>query len=280
MEQCIPGIKQVAVMDTAFHQSMPKENFMYATPICFYEDYNLRKYGFHGTSYQYITKRMQELFGNENPNIIVCHIGSGASITAIKEGKSFDTTMGLTPLDGLMMGTRSGSLDPAVITYIMNETGKSAEEVIRILNKESGLQGITGKSDLRDVLQLAEEGDEKALLAKKMYTNIIYKTIGQYYFELDGNIDAIVFTAGVGENAIGLREIIIDRLSNVLPLELDPIKNESTAGYLEKREGTITTEDSVIPVYVVPTNEERMILEDTIEVISKQKSEKKVYEKK
>ncbi len=263
MQKCIPNIPQIAVFDTVFHQTIPKENYTYPVPYTWYEKYGVRKYGFHGTSHQYITQVMQKLLKKEKVNLIVCHIGSGVSISAIKDGKCYNTTMGLTPLDGLMMGTRSGSIDPSIVQYIMKNAKLSAEEVNNILNNESGFLGITGKSDMRDVEEMARNGNEKAILALGMYDNSVVRYIGQYYFELEGKIDAIVFTAGIGENSIEFRKHIVQKLSEPLDIKLDNSKNNGIAGYKVDIEGVITTPDSKIPIYVIPTNEEIMILRDT-----------------
>ena len=193
MKEALPEVPMVAVFDTAFHQTMPKKNYMYPVPMEWYEQYGVRKYGFHGTSHKYITEVMQEKLGKEEVNLIICHIGSGASISAIKAGKSYDTTMGLTALDGLMMGTRSGAIDPSIIEYMCKETGKSVSEITLELNKKSGLLGVSGASDCRDVEKLASEGKEEAVLALEMYTDRIAKYIGEYFIELEGNIDGIMF---------------------------------------------------------------------------------------
>ncbi len=263
MRESLPEVPQVAVFDTAYHQTMPEENYKYAVPEEWYEKYSVRKYGFHGTSHKYIAETMIEKLNKKDANLIICHIGSGASISAVKDGKCYNTTMGLTPLDGLIMGTRSGSIDPSIIEYVVKSTGKTVEEVTQDLNKKSGLLAICGKNDLRDIEDLVASGDKKAKLAINMFANSIIKYIADYYFELDGNVDAIVFTAGVGENDIDLRKQIVDKISNPLNIKLDEKRNDSIARFRSEREGIITTDDSKIPVYVVPTNEEIMILRDT-----------------
>lgn len=255
-------IPQVAVFDTSFHQSMPKESFMYPVPYEWYEQYGVRKYGFHGTSYRYITKTMEEKLGKDKVNLIVCHIGSGASIAAVKDSKCFNTTMGLTPLAGLMMGTRSGDIDPSIIEYMCKKTSKSVEEITNVLNKQSGLKGISGQNDFRDVEELMEKGDEKAQLAFDMVKNTIVKFISQYYVELDGEVDAIVFTAGAGENDIDLRREVLKKLKP-LGILLDEAANDDIAKFRSKKSGIATTEDSKVPVYVEPTDEEAVILMDT-----------------
>jgi len=263
MQESLPNVVQVAVFDTAFHQTMPKVNFIYPVPYEWYKDHAVRKYGFHGTSHKYITTTMKRLLNKEDVNLIICHIGSGASIAAIKSGKCFDTTMGLTPLDGLMMGTRCGSVDPSIIEYICKETGQTVEEITQMLNKKSGLLGICGKNDFRDVEELAAQKDENAILALQMITNSIVKYIAQYYFELDATVDAIVFTAGAGENDIQLREMIIKKLEKPLNIKLDKPANDNIAKFKDNRSGYITTQDSKVPVYVLPTDEEIMIVRDT-----------------
>ena len=273
LKDIIPNINNVAVFDTAFHQTMPVENYLYATPYSWYENNGVRKYGFHGTSHKYITGVMQEKLHKKDINIISCHLGSGASIACIKDGKCYDTSMGLTPLDGLVMGTRSGSIDPSIITYMMSETNKSAEEIINDLNKKSGLYGMCGKSDFRDVLNLIEQNDKRAKIAYTKFRNAVVRYIAEYYVELDGNVDAIVFTAGIGENVMNIRKSIIDKLSHPLHLELDEKENESIAKFKNKQEGKITTDNSSIPVYVVPTDEEVMILNDTYDLTREKNKE-------
>ncbi len=275
MKKLMPDVPQVAVFDTAFHQTMPQENFMYAVPIEWYRDNSVRKYGFHGTSHKYITESMQEHFKKKDVNLIICHIGSGASICAVKDGKCHNTTMGLTPLDGLVMGTRCGTIDSSVIEYICKERNLSVEEVNHILNKNSGLLGIAGKNDFRDIEELANNGDEMAQLAIKMLRKSIVNFIAQYFVELNGELDAIVFTAGIGENAITLRADIINSISNALGVELDSNANNSVASFKDKKSGVISTIHSKFQVIVMPTNEEYMILKDTFE-LSQQLKEKDI----
>jgi len=263
----LPGVPMVAVYDTAFHQSMPEVNYIYPVPFEWYENYGVRKYGFHGTSHKYITKRMQELLGKEDVNIINCHIGSGSSICCIKDGKSYDTTMGLTPLDGLMMGTRSGSIDPSIIEYVAKESGMNVTEIINILNKKSGLLGVSKKySDHRDIEVGMEENDPLCILADDLYVDRIVKYIAEYYVKLEGQVDAITFTAGLGENAREFREKIIKNLA-CLGIKIDFERNMSCASYCPTQEGIISSDDSSIPVYVIPTNEELMIALDTYELV-------------
>ena len=246
---------------------MPKKNYMYPVPYEWYLNYGVRKYGFHGTSHKYITVKMKELLKKDDVNLIICHIGSGASISAIKEGKCFDTTMGITPLDGLMMGTRSGSIDPSILEYVCKEADMTISDVTNDLNKKSGFLGISGFSDCRDVEEAAAKGDERAVLALDMYNDRIAKYIADYYIELEGKVDAIVFTAGVGENGSAVRESVISRLKP-LGIELDKKVNESVAGFKDVSEGIISNKKSKVPVWVLPTNEELMIIKDTYEIVN------------
>ena len=266
LKEVLPNVPMVAVYDTAFHQTMPKENFMYPVPYEWYLNYGVRKYGFHGTSHKYITTVMKEKLGKEDVNLIICHIGSGASISAIKDGKCYDTTMGITPLDGLMMGTRSGAIDPSILEYVCKESGESISDVTNALNKKSGLLGISGFSDSRDVETAAANGDERAMLALRMYNDRVAKYVADYYIELEGKVDAIIFTAGVGENGCDARLDIIKKLAP-LGIKLDEGENSQIASYKDKHEGLISSKDSTIPVYVVPTNEELMIIKDTYKLI-------------
>ena len=266
MQAVLPNVPMVAVYDTAFHQTMPKENYIYPVPMEWYTEYGVRKYGFHGTSHKYITTKMKEKLGRDDVNLIICHIGSGASISAVKDGKCYDTTMGLTPLDGLMMGTRSGAIDPSIIEYVCGETGKTVAEVTNELNKKSGLLGVAGFSDSRDVENAAAEGNEDAKLAITMYNNRIAKYVAEYFIELEGKVDAIVFTAGVGENGREARADIVAKLAP-LGVKLDDEVNDNVASYKDQHEGIISAEDSSITVYVVPTNEELMIIKDTYELV-------------
>ncbi len=263
MNEVLPTVPQVAVFDTAFHQTMPIDNYMYAVPYDWYKENGVRKYGFHGTSHKYITEKMQSILNNDEINLIICHIGSGASISCIQNGICIDTTMGLTPLDGLIMGTRSGAIDSSIIEYISKEKNLSIEQITSILNKNSGLIGIAGKNDFRDLEALANNGDKKAQLAIQMMKKSIIKCIAQYYFELDGNLDAIVFTAGIGENAILLREDLVNSLSNIMGIELDQEANNNISRYKSSQSGFISKPGSKTKVIVLPTNEEYIILKDT-----------------
>ena len=274
MKFMLPRIPQVAVFDTAFHQTMPKENYMYPVPYDWYLENGVRKYGFHGSSHKYITQTMKDKLNKDDPNLIICHIGSGASLSLIKDGKCYDTTMGLTPLDGLMMGTRSGVIDSSILEYICHERNMTIEEVTNALNKQSGLLGISSKNDLRDVQELQEAGDERAELALNMLKKSIIDHIAKYYFEAKGEIDAIIFTAGIGENSISLREDLLNELEPVINTYIDKDKNNEIAGYKDINEGIITTSESNIPVYVIPTDEEAMILEDTYNLVNERQLEK------
>ncbi|MDU5743761.1 MAG: acetate kinase, partial [Finegoldia magna] len=258
-EKLAPGKKNIAVFDTAFHQTMPAKTFMYAIPYEYHEDYRLRKFGFHGTSHRYITLRTQQLLGKEDINIITVHLGNGSSIAAVKNGKCYDTSMGLTPLEGLLMGTRSGDLDPTVMTFLMNEKGYSADEMNQILNKKSGVLGVSGiSSDFRDLEEEAEKGNDRAQLALDMFIERVKRYIGGYMAEL-GHVDAICFAGGIGENSSSMRKDILDTFEE-LGVKLDLEKNNT------REEALISADDSKVKVYVVPTNEELMIARDTLEL--------------
>ena len=267
MKQYLSDIPQVAVFDTAFHQTIPKENYMYAVPYEWYLNNKVRKYGFHGTSHKYITLKMSEILGRENVNLIICHVGSGASVTCIRDGKSFDTSMGLTPLDGLVMGTRSGSIDPSIIQFMIDETGMNLTDVMNDLNRNSGLKGICGKNDFRDVIKLIHDGNSEAKLAYDVFMDSIIKYIAEYYFELEGNVDAIVFTAGVLENNPVLRGDIVNKISSSLNITLDTNINDNIGAGRDNKSGIITTNKSRIPVYVIPTDEELMIVKDCYNIV-------------
>ncbi len=269
MQEAMPNTIQVAVFDTAFHQTMPEENYIYAVPYEWYLKYKVRRYGFHGTSHKYITEHMQEKLNKKNVNLIICHVGSGASISCVKNGECFATTMGLTPLDGLVMGTRSGAVDPSIIKFMADESGLNVDFITEELNKKSGLLGICGKNDFRDVLKLKESGDERGILAYNIFRNSIINYIAEYYFKLLGNVDAIVFTAGVLENNAILRADIVNRISTCIDMSLDDEMNNNIGYGHDLKEGLITKENSKIPVYVVPTSEEIMIVRDTYEIVNK-----------
>ena len=266
MKKALPNVTNVAIFETAFHQTMPKENYIYPVPYEWYTKYGVRKYGFHGTSHKYITGEMKKRLDKEDVNLIICHVGSGASIACIKNGKCYDTTMGITPLDGLMMGTRSGAIDPSIIEYVMHESGMSIEEVTNALNKKSGFLGICGSADCRDVEEKMENGDELAKLAYTMYANRIAKYIADYYVALEGNVDAIVFTAGVLENGSLMRSEILKRLK-CLGITENEEENEKIASFKSVHEGIISGDDSKVKVIVLPTDEEVMIALDTYELV-------------
>ncbi|MBY6180589.1 acetate kinase [Staphylococcaceae bacterium DP2N0-1] len=260
-KKLLPEIPHVAVFDTSFHQTMPEQAYLYSLPYRYYEDYGIRKYGFHGTSHKYVSRRAAEILGKpiEELRIISCHIGNGASIAAIDGGESIDTSMGFTPLAGVTMGTRSGNLDPALIPYIMEKTGKNADEVLNILNKESGLLGITGtSSDLRDLTEEAKHGRHRARVALDLFASKIHKYIGSYAARMHG-VDVIVFTAGIGENSHIIRGKVLEGLE-FMGVYWDPKKNENLHG----EEGDINYPHSPVKVLVVPTDEEVMISRDVI----------------
>ncbi len=260
----LPSIPQVAVFDTAFHQTMPASAFMYGIPYEAYEKYGVRRYGFHGTSHRYVSARVCEFLGiqAEGTKIITCHVGNGGSITAIKDGKSIDTSMGFTPLEGLLMGTRSGDIDAGAVTYLMEKEGLDAKGISNYLNKKGGVAGISGlSSDMRDIEAADKAGEPKAVLAMSMYAYRIKKYIGAYTAAL-GGVDVIVFTGGVGENQIGLRAQICNELA-YMGVELDEVANDTKG-----EEIVITKPTSKVKVVVVPTDEEFMIASDTLELIA------------
>ena len=264
----MPTTPQVCVFDNAFHSTMPDYAYLYAVPYELYEKYHVRRYGFHGTSNRYVSKRVCEILGLDvnNSKIITCHIGNGASVAAVLNGKVIDTSMGLTPLAGLMMGTRCGDIDPSAVTYLMEKLGKKPQEMADYLNKKSGVVGITGiSSDMRDIENAASEGNERAQLALKMYDYRIKKYIGAYAAAL-GGVDAIVFTAGVGENQTGTREKACEGLE-FLGINIDVAKNATIRG----EEAIISTPESKVKVVVVPTDEEIVIARDTKELVEKVK---------
>ena len=264
----LPSTPNVGVFDTAFHQTMAKEQFLYSMPLSWYYDYKVRKYGFHGTSHKFITKTMKEILKKDDVNLIICHIGSGGSLCAVKDGKSFDTTMGFTPNAGIMMGTRSGDIDYSVIPYIMKNANMTLEEVDNTLNKKSGLLGIGGSSDCRDVEDAIAAGNKEAKLAYDMYVERIASYVATYYMKLEGKIDALVLTAGVGENGSGFRKDLVEKLA-CFGIKLNDEVNNTIASFKSVHSGIITTNDSKFPVYVVPTDEELMIATDTYNIINK-----------
>ncbi|MGG3999952.1 acetate kinase [Anoxybacillus kestanbolensis] len=256
----LPNVPAVAVFDTAFHQTMPEQSFLYSLPYEYYEKFGIRKYGFHGTSHKYVTQRAAELLGRpiEQLRLISCHLGNGASIAAVEGGKSIDTSMGFTPLAGVSMGTRSGNIDPALIPYIMQKTGKTAEEVIDILNKKSGMLGLTGfSSDLRDIEEAASKGDRRAELALEVFAGRIHKYIGSYAARMCG-VDAIIFTAGIGENSDVVRAKVLRGLE-FMGVYWDPALNK-----VRGKEAFINYPHSPVKVLVIPTNEEVMIARDVM----------------
>ena len=254
---------QTAIFDTAFHATMPKENFMYPVPYEWYTEHGVRRYGMHGTSHRYVSKRINEILGREDTKVITCHIGNGASISAVVNGKCINTSMGLTPNAGLMMGSRCGDIDCSIVPYIMDQAGMTTKEIDNALNKHSGFIGISGiSSDARDIEDGVEKGNERCILAQKMYVRRVINYIAMYYVEM-GGADAIVFTAGLGENSIATRKLVIEGLS-VLGIKLDEKANN-----VRGKEKLITTPDSTVPCYVIPTDEELMIARDTYELANK-----------
>lgn len=255
----MPGIPQVGVFDTAFHQTMPAEAYMYALPYSYYEKYKVRKYGFHGTSHKYVSKEAAKMMGRayEDLKIITCHLGNGSSVSAVKNGKCIDTSMGFTPLDGVVMGTRTGSMDPAVVTFIMESEHLTAKEMDNIMNKRSGVFGVSGiSSDFRDLTSAAQKGDERASLAIKMFTYSVKKLIGAYAAAM-GGVDAVVFTAGVGENDSAARKSIVSGLE-FMGINIDEEKNKKRGEAID-----ISAEGALVRTFVIPTNEELMIAIDT-----------------
>lgn len=261
----MPHTPMVGVFDTAFHQTMPPESYIYAIPYEYYEKYGIRRYGFHGTSHKYVAEKAAEMLGKDinKLKLITCHLGNGASVTAIKNGKSIDTSMGFTPLEGLVMGTRCGDIDPAIVTFMREKEGLKPGEANDILNKKSGVLGISGvSSDFRDLEKAAEEGNERAILALKVFARKVRFYIGAYIAEMNG-VDAIVFTAGVGENDIGMRDLICSDLGN-LGIKIDLAKNR-----VRGKETVLSTDDSKVKILLVPTNEELMIARDTYHIVTK-----------
>lgn len=256
----LPNVPAVAVFDTAFHQTMPESSFLYSLPYEYYEKYGIRKYGFHGMSHKYVSYRAAELLDRpiENLRLISCHLGNGASIAAVCKGKSIDTSMGFTPLAGVTMGTRSGNIDPALMPYIMEKTGKTADEVLQVLNKESGMLALSGfSSDLRDIENEAEKGHDRAELALEVFASRIHKYIGSYAARMYG-VDAIIFTAGIGENSSSIRQRVLRGLE-FMGVYFDPSLNE-----VRGKEAFISYPHSPVKVMVIPTNEEVMIARDVV----------------
>ena len=268
-EKVMPTTPQIAVFDTAFHQTMPAKAYMYGVPKKYHDELGVRRYGFHGTSHRYVSKRVCEYLGipQEGTKIIICHLGNGSSLSACVDGKCVDTSMGLTPLEGLLMGTRCGSCDPAVVQFIANHEGMTPDQVLDMMNKKSGLLGISGtSSDMRDVDAAADAGDENAELARQMLVYGIQKYIGSYAAAM-GGVDMIVFTAGIGENNGKLRERVMANFE-YLGAKLDIAKNAACADG-KATECIVSTDDSKVKILVIPTNEEIMIARDTLELVSK-----------
>ena len=263
-KKCMPGVPMVGVFDTAFHQTMPKEAYMYALPYEYYEKYKVRRYGFHGTSHSFVSKRTAEFLGKDvkDMKIVVCHLGNGSSISAVKYGESIDTSMGLTPLEGVPMGTRSGDLDPAILEFLAKKEDKDIFQLVNILNKKSGVFGLSGElsSDFRDLEDAAAEGNEQAKLARDVFTYNVAKYVGAYAAAMNG-IDAIAFTAGVGENDHLVREDIVARLG-FLGVELDKEANKKRG-----IDNIISTPESKVTVCVIPTNEELAIARETLALV-------------
>ena len=256
-QEVFPNATQTVVFDTAFHQTMPEENYLYALPYDFYEKYKVRRYGAHGTSHKYVALRANEILGRENTRLITYHIGNGASISAIKDGKCINTSMGLTPNAGLIMGSRCGDIDATIVTYLIDKKGFSASEIEKVMNKESGFLGISGvSSDSRDIEAGIEAGNEKCILAQRMYVKRIVDYIAKYYMEL-GGCDAIIFTAGVGENSMGVRLGVMNGLAAI------GVKADPEANNIRGEERMVSAADSSIPCYIIPTDEEVMIARDT-----------------
>lgn len=263
MEVLLPGVPQVGVFDTAFHQTMPASSFMYALPYKYYKEDGVRRYGFHGTSHRYVSQRVCEILGVDikDVKIITCHVGNGGSITAIEGGRSVDTSMGLTPTEGLMMGTRVGDVDPGALTYLMTKHGLTAADMQRIINKESGMAGVSGiSSDMREIEAAVNASDERATLGLEMYIKRITKYIGAYAAEM-GGVDIIVFTGGVGENQTGLRADVC------APLAFMGVEIDKEANAARGVEAVISTAESKVKVVVVPTDEELMIARDTAALV-------------
>ena len=258
----LPNTLMVAVFDTAFHQTISEENFLYPVPYEWYEQYGVRKYGFYGTSHKYVTEEIRKILGRDNFKLISCHLGNGGSVSAIKDMKVVDTSTGFTPLSGIVMGTRSGDIDPSIIPFVMEKEGKNVGEIIDDLTKHSGLLGISEYShDMRDILEQCDKGNEKAILAKNKFVRRVVDFISQYYVLL-GGVDAIVFTAGIGENSVPIRREICERLA-CLGVKIDLDMNNKKC-----EEVKISTNDSSIAIYTIPTDEELMVAKDTLELIT------------
>ncbi len=265
MEKLLPGVKQVAVFDTSFHQTMPKESYLFAIPYEYYEKYKIRRYGFHGTSHKFVAQKCCTMMGVdfESVNIITCHLGNGASVAAIKKGKSIDTSMGFTPVDGLMMGTRCGAIDPGVLLFIAEKENLSLKDVNNVINKKSGVLGISGlSSDMRDLENASAEGNERAALAIRMYAYRVKKFIGAYAAAM-GGVDYIIFTGGIGENDYEIRRMVCEGLE-FLGVDFDVEKNHKLRG----KDTEITKPESKTKVFLITTNEELVIATDTARIVS------------
>jgi len=261
-KKAMPGVPQVMVFDTEFHQTMPRKAFMYGLPFKFFDKYTIKKYGFHGISHKYVTKRAAKLLRKRSPNLITCHLGAGSSLTAVKASKSVDTSMGLSPLEGVMMGTRTGDIDPAIVQYLVKKYKFKFDEIFEIMNHKSGLLGISGVSkDVRLIMSKAKEGNKRCKLALEMFSYRVAKYIGAYAAAL-GKVDAIVFTAGIGENSPTIRRQICSYLE-ILGVKLDSKKNRTA----REKEMNISTKSSKIKVFVIPTNEELMIAQDAARIV-------------
>ena len=261
----LPNVPQVVVFDTAFHQTIPQKAFMYGFPYEDYEQFHVRKYGFHGTSHRFVTAKLAEVMGRDlkDLKVVSCHLGNGSSITAVQDGKSVDTTMGFTPLDGVLMGTRCGAVDPSAVTYVAGKHGFGVSEMDTYMNKKSGMLGISGESsDFRDITAAAEAGDKRATLAKDMLVYDIKKDIGAYAAAMNG-LDAVIFTGGIGENAPNCREEVCENM------EYLGIKIDDEANSVRGKDIVISTPDSKVEVWVIPTNEELLIARDTLAMIQK-----------
>jgi len=265
IQECekIMSVPQVAVFDTGFHGTIPDYAYMYAIPYEYYEKYKIRRYGFHGTSHRFVSARAAELLGKKSSKIVTCHLGNGASLSAVVDGKCFDTSMGLTPLEGIMMGTRSGNIDPAIIPYLMRKGElKTADDIDKMMNKKSGMLGVSGiTSDNQEIGLRSAEGDGRCRLVEKMYSHQLVKLVGGYVAAM-GGVDAVVFTGGIGENTPKYRKYVCDKLA-FLGVKLDEEQNGKRGEELE-----ISTPDSAVKVYVIPTNEELVIARDTLEIVS------------
>ncbi len=260
----IMSVPQVAVFDTGFHGTMPDFAYMYGLPYEYYEKYKIRRYGFHGTSHRYVSQRAGELMGNPTLNVVTCHLGNGASVSAVKDGKCFDTSMGTTPLEGIMMGTRCGNIDAAIIPYLMKKGElTTADDIDKMMNKKSGMLGISqGTSDNQEICKRADAGDERCILIQNMYCHQLTKLVGGYIAAMGGT-DAIVFTGGIGENTPKYRSYVCEKLA-FLGVKIDESKNAIRGEEME-----ISTPDSTVKVFVIPTNEELVIARDTLEIVSK-----------